>query len=35
MGQFKNLVVGNAQQMLAEDLAGIHLVEAVGIMRRE
>ena len=35
MGQFENIVVGGAEQMLAEDLAGVDLVEPVGIVRRQ
>ena len=31
VGQFEHIVVGDAEQMPAEDLAGAHLVEAIGI----
>ncbi len=33
MGQFEHVIVGGAEQMLAEDFAGADRVEPVGIVR--
>ena len=33
MGQFENVVIGGAEQMLSEDLARIYAVEPAGVFR--
>ena len=35
MGQFEHIIVDGAEQVLAEHLAGIDRIEAIGIVRRE